>query len=279
MSARNLKLGCWLVSCRRAGGFLWLAFGCNACQADVLYFSSDAPPVSGRLVVEDANGVQFDVRQSSGALTRERFASKDVLRVIRTVTLESRPNLDHGTPSELFSHAENLLAMHHDIEARHEGHEILSKLLKTDNLNESWKKAIYRLRLHSMPPGLARERLRREIIDFGWNTEIMSFADEETEPWLWFVKRLSADNKLKWKLALREDRSSSTDAGQESARVPRAAIERAIRQSQIELVVGDPVQVWMGELLTEMAADDRRALATLARLECVLTESNEFPTP
>lgn len=262
----------WFAICCRCCGCWLLVYSVHPCSADVLFFAHDAPPVSGRLVEENANGVQFDVRHVSGAITRESFANKDVLRVIRTVTLESLPNLKNGTPSDLLAHAETLLAIHHDLEAQHEGHAILAKLLEREDLDEVWRRAIYRLRLHALPPGLARERLKQDIFDLGWMTEPMSSAGDEQEPWLWFVTRLSAETKSEWKLAMREDRAKSIDGGQEQAPVPREAIAQRIRKSQAKLVVGDPVQVWMAELLTALDGDDVAALATLARLEVVLAE-------
>lgn len=266
------------VSCRCFACWL-LASSVRPCCADVLYFSNDAPPVSGRLVEENANGVQFEVRHISGVTTRESFANKDVLRVIRTVTMESLPKLENGTPSELLAHAETLLAIHHDLEAQHDGHAILVKLLERENLDETWRRAIFRLRLYALPPGLARERLKQEILSFGWAAESMNSAGDEREPWSWFVNRLSAETKSEWKLAMREDRTKSTDANQEQARVPRDTLAQRIRKTQAKLVVGDPVQVWMSELLAALSSDDVAALATLARLEVVLAESTTIPNP
>lgn len=241
-------------------------------HGDVVYFSTETPPVSGRLIEENPESIIFQIRLANGATKVETFAHKNVSRIIRTINQETLANLKSSSNSDILAYAETLLGVVHDFEAQYCGQELLTELLTREPLENEWKTAIYRLKIRSLPPGLARERLRRQWSQSGVYPETHRDEENETDPWIWYTKRLAAEIKRDWLRALRADRTLSGVNPLESTPVPRAEIQVQIRQTQAKLAIDDPVHHWAGELLAILASDDFTALVALARLEAALQD-------
>lgn len=253
---------------------LWFWFslggGLKTATADMLYFAKDSPPLSGRLIDENEESVTFQVRMPDGSTKIETIPNTEVARIIRTINLETLANSQNSSNADLFAYAETLLAIHQDLEAQHRGQELLTELLKREALNDEWKHATCRLKLHAMPPGLARERLRRHWIASGWYTESPVDEKDAIDSWQWFSARLSPDTKTEWLRAIRSDRAAIVADLSTQIPVPREELQRNIRQTQSKLVVGDPIHRWTTELLADLASDDLSALVAIARLEVIL---------
>ncbi|MDP1560813.1 MAG: hypothetical protein Q8M16_05405 [Pirellulaceae bacterium] len=256
------------------GLWFWLSLGCGlkTATADMLYFAKDSPPLAGRLIEEKAESVTFQVRMPDGSTKVETIPHTEVARIIRTINLETLANSHNGSNADILAYAETLLAIHQDLEAQHSGQELLTELLKRDALDDEWKHAICRLKLHAMPPGLARERLRRRWIASGWYMESPADEKDATDSWQWFAARLSPDTKREWLRAIRSDRAAFVADLSTQISVPREELQRNIRQTQTMLVVGDPIHRWTTELLADLTSNDLSALVTIARLEVILPE-------
>lgn len=250
--------------------WLFLGGGLKSVTADVLYFAKDSPPVSGRLIEENEESVTFQIRMPDGSTKIETIPNTEVARIIRTINLETLSDSKNSSNADILAYAETLLAIHQDLEAQHRGQELLTELLKRETLNDEWKYAICRLKLHAMPPGLARERLRRRWIASGWYTESPVDEHDSIDPWQWFATRLSSDTRSEWLRAIRSDRAAIVADRSTQIPVPREELQRHIRQTQSKLVVGDPIHRWTTELLANLASDDLSALVAIARLEVIL---------
>ncbi|MBL8854542.1 MAG: hypothetical protein JNK57_11295 [Planctomycetaceae bacterium] len=258
------SLVCWAIA-------FWISVGwdVNVAPADVLYFASELPPIAGRLIEETAETITFQVRLPNGSTRMETIPHSSVARIIRTINVATLENSQTSTNSDVLAYAEMLLAIHNDLEAQHCGQELLSELGKREALADEWKLAICRLQLQALPPGLARERSRRN-----WQKTGLDVPKplETEESWQWYAVRLSKDVRAEWLRTIRADRAATEAIQANQTPVARTQIQQAILRMQATLVVGSPLHRWTTMLLAELARDDMAALITLTRLETVLSD-------
>lgn len=273
MFRRRVMLRCWLLV---GHGLCWGLSGLAAsAKGDVLYFTANTPPVSGRLIEEGPSEIVFQTRAANGSVKNEIFLPEKVRRIIRTIHVETLEKLKTSPPTEVLAYAETLLAISHDLEAQVCGQELLTNLLARTDLEGEWKLAVERLQVQSLPPSLARARLQQRARIRGLEVDSPNW-DGRTDQWEWYVQRLSEETRDEWLRAIRADRETTrvprTESEAEAMLVPSTEIRACIQQTQGTLVVGVPLQNWMGELISALDRDDLTALATIARLEVRLNE-------